>query len=116
MIARVWRGRTRAADANRYLPYIFETGVAGLRSTPGNRGALVFRRVTDEEAEFFVISYWDSEEAIRAFAGDDLDRAVYYPDDEDYLLELEPEVAHYELHGSVDEHLATLLPAATGGE
>ena len=55
------------------------------------------RRFREGRAEFLLISLWESLDAIRAFAGEDLDRAVYYPEDEEYLLELEPDVAHCEV-------------------
>jgi heme-degrading monooxygenase HmoA len=98
MIARIWRGVTEAAKADEYLDYLQATGVKGTRSTAGNRGVRILRRVADQHAEFLFVSYWDSLDAIRAFAGPDIERAVYYPADKDYLLELEPTVAHYEVY------------------
>ena len=99
MIARIWTGRTRSADADAYLRYVHETGITELRGTPGNRGAWVLRRIDTQEAEFQVISLWESKGAIRVFAGQEPSRAVYYPLDERYLLELAPEVTHYEIYG-----------------
>ncbi len=95
MIVRVWRGRTRAADAERYLAYLEATGVRDLRATPGNRGVRIFRRLAGDEAEFMLCSWWESSQAIAAFAGPDVDRARYYPEDAVFLLELEPGVRHY---------------------
>jgi heme-degrading monooxygenase HmoA len=97
MIARVWTGRTRADDAQRYAAYLDETGVPDLAKTPGNRGVLVFRRADGDEAEFQVASLWESMEAVRRFAGEDPDRAVYYPLDATYLRELSPTLPHYEM-------------------
>jgi heme-degrading monooxygenase HmoA len=96
-IARVWRGVTRAARADEYLDYLNETGVAACRATEGNLGVRIMRRVDDGHAEFVFVSLWESFDAIRRFAGDDYERAVYYPEDEGFLLELEPNVAHYEV-------------------
>ena len=97
MIARVWQGATRAEDAERYLAYLEETGVKEVRATPGNRGVMVLRRVTEGRAEFLFASFWDSLDVVRGFAGDDVERAVYYPEDERFLLPpLSPQVAHYE--------------------
>jgi heme-degrading monooxygenase HmoA len=96
-IARLWRGRTRAADADRYVNYLRETGVREYRAVPGNAGVRILRRTAEGEAEFLVLSFWDSLDAIRGFAGDDLERAVYYPQDEAFLLEKEPGVRHYEV-------------------
>ncbi len=50
-----------------------------------------------ERAEFLIISYWESYDAIRTFAGEDIDQAVYYPEDKEFLLEYEPDVVHYEV-------------------
>jgi heme-degrading monooxygenase HmoA len=97
MIARIWRGRTVAAQADKYLDYLQETGVKGARTTPGNRGVRILRRITGQEAEFLFVSFWDSLDAIQAFAGPDIERAVYFPEDTAFLLELEPTVAHYEV-------------------
>lgn len=103
MIARVWTGRTRAEDADAYLRYVEETGAAQQRATPGNRGSWILRHVDGKEAEFQVISLWESEDHIRAFAGEDVERAVYYPEDERYLLEMSPAVAHYEVFGTAED-------------
>ena len=99
MIARIWRGATRAEDAERYREYLDETGVKEARATPGNRGVLVMRRVEDGRAKFFFASFRESMDAVRGFAGDDVERAVYYPEDRRYLLEPDPHVRHYEVVG-----------------
>ncbi len=102
MIARIWTGRTRVEDADTYLRYMEETGVREHRRTSGNRGSWVLRRRDGEEAEFQVISLWESTESVKAFAGEDFERAVYFPEDDRYLLEKTPTVDHYEIFGAVD--------------
>lgn len=97
MIARTWHGRVPAAKADAYHEYLQRTGLPDYKATPGNRGVQVLRRVEGDEAHFLLLSFWDSLESIRAFAGDDLERARYYPEDSEYLLELEPTVTHYEV-------------------
>lgn len=97
MIARIWHGETREADGEAYLDYIRETGLKDLRATAGNRGVYILRRTDGGRAEFLLISLWESLEAIRQFAGDNVEKAVYYPKDPDFLLELEPDVTHYEV-------------------
>src|SRR5512136_85276 len=97
MIARIWKGRTPAVRADRYLDYMRATGVKDLRATEGNQGVYVLRRIENGEAEFTFISLWESWDAIRRFAGDEVERAVYYPEDKDYLLGLDPNVSHYEV-------------------
>jgi heme-degrading monooxygenase HmoA len=97
MIARIWRGETAPEKANKYFEYLQATGLKEYQDTPGNQGVFVLRRIHDRRAEFLLLSLWQSWDAIRAFAGNDLDKAVYYPEDEAYLLSLEPEVTHYEI-------------------
>ena len=97
MIARTWRGSTRAADAERYLDYLHTTGFPGYRATEGIRGVLALRRLEANRAEFLLVTLWDSEEAIRRFAGADPGRAVFYPEDERFLLERDDRVSHYEV-------------------
>lgn len=97
MIARTWHGTVPAAVADAYHRYLLATGVPDYRATPGNRGVYVLRRVEGVVAHFLLLTLWDSWESIRAFAGDDVERARYYPEDEAFLLELEPTVTHYEV-------------------
>jgi len=97
MIARVWRGETRAEAADAYAAYLERTGAAECRGTPGNRGVQVLRRVVGDRAQFVFISFWDSWDAIRMFAGVDVEVAHYYPEDKAFLLRLEPHVEHYEV-------------------
>ena len=95
MIARAWHGVTRAADADRYLVYLEATGLAAYRETQGNRGVLALRRVTGDRAEFLLVTLWESEAAIRRFAGDDPERAVFYPEDDRFLVERGERVEHW---------------------
>ena len=95
MVARVWRGWTRAQDAERYVDYMNQTGVPGLAGTDGNRGVYIFSRIDGERAEVIVTSLWESLEAIRGFAGDEVERAVFYPDDDAYLVDRELTCTHY---------------------
>ncbi len=97
MIARVWRGVTPESKSDEYMEYISRTGAADCLRTEGNRGVQVLRRAEGGRAEFLFISFWESFEAIRRFAGEDINRAVYYPEDKAFLLELEPCVTHYEV-------------------
>jgi heme-degrading monooxygenase HmoA len=97
VIARLWHGAVPAKKANAYYEYLKETGLAEYGGTPGNEGVYVLRQVEDQTAHFLLVSFWESFEAIRAFAGDDVERARYYPEDANYLLEMEPKVQHYEV-------------------
>jgi heme-degrading monooxygenase HmoA len=95
MIARIWRGAVNRDDADAYAAYMQETGIAGYRHTTGNRGVWMLRRNLDAKTEFVMFTLWDSMEAIKAFAGSDPEVAVFYPEDDRFLIEREERVAHY---------------------
>jgi heme-degrading monooxygenase HmoA len=97
MLARIWRGWTTNDDADAYVDYMRETGISAYRKTAGNRGAWILRRNEGDRTEFITLSFWDSAAAIRSFAGDDIEQAVFYPEDDRFLLDRELRVAHYEL-------------------
>ena len=97
MIARVWKGWTAAADAEAYADYLEATGAQASRATPGNRGFYVLRRLDGDRAEFTTVSLWDDLEAIRGFAGDDVEQAVFFPNDDRFLVEREVLVRHLEV-------------------
>lgn len=97
MIARVWRGNTRVEQADEYEAFTVRRGIGDYRATPGNRGALLLRRNSESTAEFLLISFWEDLEAIRRFAGPDVEKAVYYPEDDRFLLGKEPRVTHYDV-------------------
>jgi len=97
MIARQWIGETRESDADTYRKYLEETGMSEIRTTKGNKGVWLLRRLHDGKAEFVVLSLWDSLEAIKSFAGPEYEKARYYPEDQRFLLRLDPHVTHYEV-------------------
>ena len=97
MIARIWRGAVRPGDADEYARYIEDTGFAEYGETAGNRGAWMLRRDEDDRTEFITLSFWESRQAIVGFAGEDIEAAVFYPEDERFLIEAEDRVAHYEI-------------------
>ncbi len=100
MIARTWHGVTPIAKADEYLDLMRTVAVADYQAIAGNRGVYVMRRIEGEVAHFLLLTLWDSEDAIRSFAGEDIEKAKYYDFDPDYLLELEPTVTHYEVFAS----------------
>lgn len=97
MIARTWHGRVPSAKADVYFAYLQRTGLADYTATPGNLGLFVFRRTEGEATHFLITTLWDSVESIKRFAGEDYERARYYPEDDDFLLEREPLVTHAEV-------------------
>lgn len=97
MIARTWHGRVPASKADAYEAFLHRTGLADIAATPGTRGLIVLRRTMDGVTHFVLTSLWDSVEAIQRFAGEEYARARYYDEDDDYLLEREPFVTHYDV-------------------
>jgi len=95
-VVRMWRGVVRTADRDEYVDYVERTGVEEYRSTPGNRDAWTLtRELPGGLTEIVTVSRWDGFDSIRAFAGDDIDRAVYYPEDDRFLVERDVTVRHY---------------------
>jgi len=100
MIMRIWKGSTQQSDSDSYYNYLQETGVRECRETAGNQGVYVLRKIADDRAEFLFLSLWDSVESIKGFAGSDYEKAVFYPEDEKYLVEFDKHVEHFELLSS----------------
>jgi heme-degrading monooxygenase HmoA len=97
MIARTWTGAVHTTDADEYADYIRETGFREYGETPGNLGAWLLRRDHRGTTELITLSLWDSVEAIRTFAGDDIEAAVLYPEDKRYLIDGASTIAHYDV-------------------
>ncbi|HEY2935269.1 MAG TPA: antibiotic biosynthesis monooxygenase [Gaiellaceae bacterium] len=97
MIARIWRGAVRRENSDEYVDYLRATGLPEYRATPGNRGAWILRRDQGDRTEFVTLSFWESLASVEGFAGADPERAVFYPEDDRFLVERDLEVAHYEL-------------------
>ena len=95
MITRIWHGRTRATDADEYLQFLIDTGVADYKSVDGNLSVEIWRRIDGDVCHFHTVTKWDSYDSIKRFAGEDYEKAKYYADDSKYLLEFEPTVQHY---------------------
>src|SRR5689334_14836531 len=99
MITRIWHGAVPTSKSNNYLALMRTVAVPDYRSVPGNNGAYALLHIDGEVAHFLMVTFWESEEAIRAFAGDDISVAKYYDFDKDFLLEMEARVTHYETYG-----------------
>jgi heme-degrading monooxygenase HmoA len=97
MIARTWRGWTRRDDADAYVEYLERTGMKEYRATPGNRGAWIMRRDDGDRTEFVTLTFWDSLDAVKGFAGEEVERAVFYPEDDRFLVDREVTVRHWHL-------------------
>ncbi len=98
MIARIWHGMVPVSKSDEYLKRTRSVAIPDYRSTTGNRGAFVLRRIESDVAHFITLSFWESRDAIAKFAGENIDAAKYYDFDRDFLLEFEPFVSHYEIY------------------
>jgi heme-degrading monooxygenase HmoA len=97
MIARLWRGSTPEVRSSAFHEYMIRTGVRDCRGTPGNLGVLILKRTDGTLARFCFVSFWESLDAVRRFAGADESKPVLHPEDRDYLVESDEEVLHYEV-------------------
>lgn len=98
LILRRWAALIRTADRAAYTTYIAGTGGSDYTSTPGNLGyQMTMRDVGDGTTEVATLSWWRSLDDIRAFAGDDITLARYYPEDDRYLLTRPEQVEHHEI-------------------
>ncbi|HEY0633391.1 MAG TPA: hypothetical protein VGC98_15150 [Thermoleophilaceae bacterium] len=98
MIARTWRGLVATARADEYMKFIEQTGLSEYAETAGNLGAHLLRRdLGDGRTEVVTLSFWESMDAVRLFAGDDPEQAVLYPGDEDFLLDTDTPIAHFDV-------------------
>ena len=99
MIARLWHGRVPSSKAEAYRAFLNARAIPDYRSIPGNLSVHVLERREGDVTHFITLTFWESLDAIRKFAGEDLERAKYYPEDAGFLLEFEPGVVHYDVAG-----------------
>ena len=109
MIARIWHGKTAAADLEAYSDLLTRLAIPDYRSTQGFRGLTFLRRVGGDEAHFDLITYWENMDVIRNFAGEDLEKAKYYLEDKEFLLEFEEKVRHFEVFASLPPRFESSL-------
>ena len=98
MIARIWKGDVPLERSDEYLRQMRTVAIPDYRSTAGNQGAYALRHEHEDRAEFLMLTFWDSRESIKAFAGDDISVAKYYNFDAEVLLEMNPHVDHFEIY------------------
>ena len=97
MIARLWHGKVANEKAAAYHEYLLATGLKDYRLVPGNRSVNLLKRQDGAVTHYYTLTYWNDIESIRQFAGEDYEKARYYPEDKNYLLELENKVVHFEV-------------------
>jgi heme-degrading monooxygenase HmoA len=95
----MWHGRVLTFKAKAYCEFLNARAIPDYRSVAGNVSVHILERAEGEVTHFITLTFWENIESIRAFAGDDVNVAKYYPEDKDFLLEFEETVQHYEVMG-----------------
>lgn len=99
MIARMWHGRVPRSKAPAYREFLNSRAIPDYRATPGNISVHILERQEGEVSHFVTLTFWEDLSVIQNFAGDEVARAKYYPEDKEFLLEFETTVVHYEVVG-----------------
>ncbi len=99
MIIRMWHGRVHHNDARANREFLKKLAIPDYQSVEGNIDVKILGRREEDATHFITMTMWESLDVIKAFAGENLERAKYYPEDEGYLVEFEPTVVHYEVVG-----------------
>ena len=97
MIARIWHGKVPSSMAGAYHQYLLATGLKDYAAVKGNRGVSLLKKEEGSVTHYYTLTYWDDVDAIKRFAGEAYEKARYYAEDINYLLEMEPLVQHYEV-------------------
>lgn len=97
MIARVWRGWTKAENADAYEKLLREVVYPRLQELNGYHGGYIFRQDDKDEAEFVTVNLFESLDAVKTFAGPDYDVPVFEPEAKRLLSRVEPMARHYEV-------------------
>jgi len=95
----MWHGRVTTSKADAYREFLNTHAISDYQSVEGNLSVHILERKEDDITHFITLTFWKDMDSIKAFAGDDVEAAKYYPEDEDFLLEFEPHVVHYEVVG-----------------
>lgn len=95
----MWHGTVPAAKAGDYREFLIARAIPDYQSVEGNLNVYILERSEGAITHFITLTHWKDMDAVKAFAGEDVAAAKYYPEDRDFLLELEPTVVHYEVVG-----------------
>ena len=97
MIVRMWHGRVETSNSDEYAEFMKERAAPDYGSVEGLQKLLFLRKNEADIAHFLLITYWDSMESVKKFAGEQPEKAKYYPEDDKFLLEKEETSALYEV-------------------
>ena len=97
-IARIWTGHVPTGKAAKYKLLMLETALPHYRSVGGNLGAWCLSRdIPNGLTEFRMLTFWSSLDAIKAFAGEEYETALYYDFDDEFLIEKAELVEHFDV-------------------
>ena len=99
MIVRMWHGRVPTAKAKAYREFVNARAIPDYQSVDGNISVHILERADGDVTHFITLTFWKDMASIKAFAGENVETAKYYPEDKEFLLEFEPTVVHYEVVG-----------------
>jgi len=99
MIVRMWHGRVPTTKARAYAEFLNKRAIPDYQSVPGNISVHILERNEGDITHFITMTFWENMSVIRGFAGENVERAKYYPEDNEFLLEFEPTVTHFEVVG-----------------
>jgi heme-degrading monooxygenase HmoA len=97
VIARFWSAQATSAQAPAYADHLRTQVLPTLSKVDGYAGAVLLERATSDAVEILVITWWRSLDAIRGFAGADLERAVVADEAASLLTHFDHRVRHYEV-------------------
>jgi len=97
MIARIWHGKTSIENYEEYTEFLRTVAIPDYRKTIGFKFLSFLRQIKEKEGHFTLITYWENLEVIKNFAGSNFEKAKYYPEDDQFLLEYEEKVQHHEV-------------------
>jgi heme-degrading monooxygenase HmoA len=103
VIGRIWHGWAAPENAHAYEQLLRSEVLPGIQRIDGYRGAQLFRREAGDEVEFVTITFFDSLDAVRAFAGEDYEVAVVPPEAQRLLSHYDARSAHYEVRFELRE-------------
>ena len=99
MISRMWHGRVPTSKTEAYREFLNSRAIPDYQSVNGNISVHILERTEGEVTHFITLTFWKDMESVKAFAGEEVEIAKYYPEDKNFLLEFEPTVVHYEVVG-----------------
>ena len=97
MIARFWSAQTTHAQAPAYVEHLRTQVLPAVRKVDGYGGAMLLERAIPGAVEIIVLTFWQSVDAVRKFAGADLEAAVVAEEAAALLAQFDRRVRHYEV-------------------